>query len=93
MNRLSTGLAFFILLVAVAWSQPCGFFLLGHRCHPEAACSVSQTASLGYTCLCGTGYVGNGFECFTITSVAAGGFHTCALISDGSVKVSTDIFL
>jgi hypothetical protein len=88
MHRLSVTFTFF-LLVAAAWSQQCA---IGHRCHPEAACSVSQTASLGYTCLCGSGFVGNGFECFTLTAVYTGGFHTCAIISDGSVKVNTAIF-
>jgi hypothetical protein len=85
MYRLSAGFTFLLLITAV-WSQQCA---TGHRCHPEATCSVSQTAALGYTCLCSSGFVGNGFECYTITSVATGGFHTCALISDGSVKVST----
>ena len=89
MHYLSTTFSF-LLLSAVVWSQRCP---TGHRCHPEATCTVSQTASVGYTCVCGTGYVGNGFECFTVTGVASGGFHTCALISDGSVKVSTAIFL
>ena len=78
-----------LLLLTVAWAQQCP---TGHRCHSEATCSVSQTASLGYTCVCGTGYLGNGFECFTVSSVANGGFHTCAIISDGSVKVRASVF-
>ncbi len=78
-----------LLLLTGAWAQQCP---TGHRCHSEATCSVSQTASLGYTCLCGTGYLGNGFECFTVSSVANGGFHTCAIISDGSVKVRASVF-
>jgi hypothetical protein len=86
--HLSSSIAFF-LIITVARAQQCP---VGHRCHPEATCSVSQTVSIGYTCVCGNGYLGNGFECFTVTAVASGGFHTCVIISDGSVKVGAHIF-